>query len=132
MESGSRRHSDQLADPTSLPITRAAQTALKLEQESHRKTRDEVAKARTALAFVRTQAAHDLKRKESETNRVLDRWQKASSELAKQQSSRSGLTLVNYVDSRGLALLQPLPEVRRRLTRRRASRRVRRKATNLS
>lgn len=38
------------------PSRSAAHDALKREQESHRKTKEEFAKARTALTFVRTQA----------------------------------------------------------------------------
>lgn len=38
---------------------------------------------------------HDIKKRETETARTLDRWQKLSNEQAKQTSTRSGLTCVN-------------------------------------
>lgn len=90
---------------------------LKEEQESHKRCREESQKARTALAFVRNQAqvsstcSHighraradrspsrlqvDIKRREAETARTLERWQKLVTDQSKLITSRSGLTCVN-------------------------------------
>ncbi|CDZ96821.1 Afadin/alpha-actinin-binding [Phaffia rhodozyma] len=72
-----------------------AQQALKDEQTSHKQTKEEAQKARTALAFVRSQAQHDIKKRDAEIARTLERWQKLSNDQAKIMSTRSGLTCLN-------------------------------------
>ncbi|KAL8292804.1 hypothetical protein RQP46_001416 [Phenoliferia psychrophenolica] len=59
--------------------TKAAQTDLALEQERHRRARDELNKARTALQLVRTQSAHDMKRRETEIVAATSRLQRLTS-----------------------------------------------------
>ncbi|BGP15757.1 hypothetical protein JCM10213_007947 [Rhodosporidiobolus nylandii] len=55
---------------------REAEAKLKAEQERHRHAKDELAKMKSALQFVKTQALHDQKRRESEVTALHQRLQK--------------------------------------------------------
>ncbi|GAA5928069.1 hypothetical protein JCM1841_005897 [Sporobolomyces salmonicolor] len=57
-----------------------AEIKLKTEQERHRHARDELAKAKHALQFVKVQALHDQKRRESEVAALHARLQKLTSD----------------------------------------------------
>ncbi|GAA5873923.1 hypothetical protein JCM1840_000232 [Sporobolomyces johnsonii] len=57
-----------------------AEVKLKTEQERHRHARDELAKAKHALQFVKVQALHDQKRRESEVTALHARLQKLTSD----------------------------------------------------
>ncbi|GAA6001096.1 uncharacterized protein JCM10292_006372 [Rhodotorula paludigena] len=69
---------------------REAQQKLKTEQERHRHARDELAKAKNALQFVKTQALHDQKRRETEVQGLHQRLQKLTT--APSTSSDSAFT----------------------------------------
>ncbi|GAA5968811.1 hypothetical protein JCM11641_000740 [Rhodosporidiobolus odoratus] len=55
---------------------REAELKLQTEQERHRQTKDELAKMKNALQFVKTQALHDQKRRETEVTALHQRLQK--------------------------------------------------------
>ncbi|GAA5849738.1 hypothetical protein JCM8547_000549 [Rhodosporidiobolus lusitaniae] len=55
---------------------REAETKLKIEQERHRHAKDELAKMRSALQFVKTQSLYDQKRREAKVTALHARLQK--------------------------------------------------------
>ncbi|GAA6063713.1 hypothetical protein JCM10212_006827 [Sporobolomyces blumeae] len=57
-----------------------AEGKLKVEQERHRHARDELSKAKHALQFVKTQALHDQKRRETEVSTLHARLQKLTTD----------------------------------------------------
>lgn len=73
---------------------------LQREQASHKITKDEAQKARNALAFVRTQAQHDAKKRDAQLERTMQQWQRLCNDNARVStaSSRGGMLLLNPVD----------------------------------
>ncbi|GAA5963711.1 hypothetical protein JCM8115_004250 [Rhodotorula mucilaginosa] len=69
-----------------------AEQKLRNEQDRHRHARDELAKAKNALQFVKTQALHDQKRRESEVQSLHQRLQKLTTAPASSTSSESAFT----------------------------------------
>ncbi|GAA5895071.1 hypothetical protein JCM8208_000105 [Rhodotorula glutinis] len=59
--------------------TKELEVKLKAEQERHRHAREELGKTKNALQFVKTQATHDLKRRETEVQSLHQRLQKLTS-----------------------------------------------------
>ncbi|GAA5990900.1 hypothetical protein JCM10908_000071 [Rhodotorula pacifica] len=68
-----------------------AEQKLRIEQDRHRHARDELAKAKNALQFVKTQALHDQKRRESEVQSLHQRLQKLTT-APTSSSSESAFT----------------------------------------
>ncbi|BGP24260.1 afadin/alpha-actinin-binding family protein [Rhodotorula toruloides] len=73
---------------------------LKLERERHRHAREELAKAKNALQFVKTQAQHDLKRREAEVQSLHQRLQKLTTAPT---SSASDSAFTRFVVLNGAA-----------------------------
>ncbi|KAI5478882.1 Afadin/alpha-actinin-binding family protein [Pseudohyphozyma bogoriensis] len=71
---------------------KAAMKELEEEKEKYRRCREELAKAKSALGFVRTQAAHDLKRREVELSTTQTRFQRLTSESTHAQTRLVVLT----------------------------------------
>ncbi|POY74251.1 hypothetical protein BMF94_2689 [Rhodotorula taiwanensis] len=78
-----------------------AEQKLKTEQERHRHARDELAKAKNALQFVKTQALHDQKRRESEVQSLHQRLQKLTTAPASSSSEAAftRFTILNGASS---------------------------------
>ncbi|GAA6020843.1 hypothetical protein JCM10207_001677 [Rhodosporidiobolus poonsookiae] len=72
------REREQMARDLEAERARAkeAEAKLKTEQERHRHSKDELAKTKSALQFVKTQALHDQKRREAETTALHQKLQK--------------------------------------------------------
>ncbi|GAA6047011.1 hypothetical protein JCM3770_004150 [Rhodotorula araucariae] len=65
---------------------------LKAEQERHRHAREELGKTKNALQFVKTQASHDQKRRESEVQALHQRLQKLTTAPSSSSSSDTAFT----------------------------------------
>ncbi|KAJ8294914.1 hypothetical protein OF846_001983 [Rhodotorula toruloides] len=77
-----------------------AEQKLKVEQERHRHAREELAKTKNALQFVRTQAQHESKRREAEVQSLHQRLQKLTTAPA---SSASDSAFTRFVVLNGAA-----------------------------
>lgn len=60
-------------------VNSAAAKQLAAEQAKHSQAKDEIQKARLALASVKTVAQHESKRRENEVASIMARWQKVAS-----------------------------------------------------
>ncbi|KAJ9109878.1 hypothetical protein QFC19_001857 [Naganishia cerealis] len=74
---------------------------LKREEQAHKLARDDFGRAQTALTLVRTQAQHDMKKREVQVERTLQHWQRTASENARMLSSgyRAGIICLNPIES---------------------------------
>ncbi|KAK4702751.1 hypothetical protein P7C70_g3471, partial [Phenoliferia sp. Uapishka_3] len=73
--------------------TKAALQELTLEQDRHRRSKEDLSKSRIALQLVRTQAVHDIKRRETELLAITTRLQRLTSTSTLPFSTR--LTILN-------------------------------------
>ncbi|KAG7548923.1 hypothetical protein FFLO_03215 [Filobasidium floriforme] len=73
---------------------------LQREQAAHKFTKDEAQKAKNALAFVRTQAQHDAKKRDAQLEKTLQQWQRLCNDNARVStaSNRGGMLLLNPID----------------------------------
>ncbi|KAJ9124300.1 hypothetical protein QFC22_001100 [Naganishia vaughanmartiniae] len=73
---------------------------LKREEQAHKLAREDFGRAQTALTLVRTQAQHDMKKREVQLERTMQHWQRISSENARLLSSgyRTGIICLNPID----------------------------------
>ncbi|KAF8505061.1 Afadin and alpha-actinin-binding-domain-containing protein [Gautieria morchelliformis] len=87
----------------------ASQRALTSELTAHKQTVSELQRTRTSLQYLRSTTQNELKRKDKEVERVLDRWNKVSDAQIKLSGTESGLRCANnavggeeYPKSKGL------------------------------
>ncbi|KPV75176.1 uncharacterized protein RHOBADRAFT_43663 [Rhodotorula graminis WP1] len=75
--------------------TKELEVKLKAEQERHRHAREELGKTKNALQFVKTQATHDLKRRETEVQSLHQRLQKLTSAPSSSDSAYTRFATLN-------------------------------------
>ncbi|KAF9517143.1 hypothetical protein BS47DRAFT_572137 [Hydnum rufescens UP504] len=75
----------------------ATTNALSELQATHKVTVANLQRAQSALQFTRQTAQNEIKRKEKEVERIMDRWNKLSNEQTKLSSASSGMRCTNLV-----------------------------------
>ena len=83
-------------DLNSIATCSASQRSLALEVTAHKQTLSELQRTRTSLQYLRSTTQNELKRKEKEVERVLDRWNKVSDAQIKLAGAQSGLHCANF------------------------------------
>lgn len=76
------------------------------EEDSHRKSRDEFQKVKNSMQYLRQTTANELKRKEKEVEKMIERLGKVSNDQIKLGTVGAGLACTNLLPD------NPLPQVR--------------------
>jgi myosin heavy subunit len=76
------------------------------EEEAHRKSRDEFQKVKSSMQYLRQTTANELKRKEKEVEKMVERLGKMSNDQIKLGTVGAGLACTNLLPD------NPLPQVR--------------------
>jgi hypothetical protein len=89
----------------------AAQRSLTSEASAHKQTLAELQRTRTSLQYLRSTTQNELKRKDREVERVLDRWNKVADTQVKLSNAQSGLRCANFAvgndeQARGKGLME--------------------------
>lgn len=71
------------------------------EVSAHKQTLSELQRTRTSLQYLRSTTQNELKRKDREVERVLDRWNKVSDAQIKLVGAHSGLRCANLAAGGG-------------------------------
>ena len=79
---------------------------LAAEEEAHRKSRDEFQKVKSSMQYLRQTTANELKRKEKEVEKMVERLGKMSNDQIKLGTVGAGLACTNLLPN------NPLPQVR--------------------
>ncbi|KAJ6619949.1 Afadin and alpha-actinin-binding-domain-containing protein [Mycena sp. CBHHK59/15] len=83
----------------------AATRSLQASESAHKQTSAELQRARTALQAVRATHQSELKKKEKEVERMVDKWSKLTDIQAKLSTASSGLRLANGKVAEGSEVL---------------------------
>lgn len=73
-------------------------------QAAHKQTNANLQRATSALQFARQTAQNEIKRKEKEIERIMERWAKISSEQPKLAGIASGLKCANLAVGTGVVI----------------------------
>lgn len=76
------------------------------EEDSHRKSREEFQKVKNSMQYLRQTTANELKRKEKEVEKMIERLGKVSNDQIKLGTVGAGLACTNLLPD------NPLPQVR--------------------
>lgn len=75
-----------------------AQKSLQSEEEAHRKTKEEYARLKQSMTFLRSTTANELKRKEKEVEKMAERMAKVANDQIKLGTVGAGLACSNLLE----------------------------------